>query len=69
MAYFNYHATVKKLISDGKLIGYKFVAKYKNIEPALLLYFFDQAHPVMAIRAHKFDDYLKILPPEKEFFD
>ena len=69
MAYFNYHAKVKKLITEQKLIGYKFVDKYKNIEPALLLYFFDQAHPLMPVRAHRFDEYLKILPPEKELVE
>ncbi len=66
MPYFNYHAKIMKLIKEGKLVGYRFVDEYKGIKPALLLYFFDERRPIMPIRAHRFDDYLSILPKDKE---
>ena len=37
MPYFNYHATAKRLIFEGKLIDYYFTESYKNISPALVL--------------------------------
>lgn len=61
MAYFNYHATAKKLIKDGKLKSYCFVEKYKNISPALLLFFDDAKHPIMPIRVHRFEEYIKYI--------
>lgn len=61
MPYFNYHATAKKLISEGKLIKYYFTESYKNISPALILVFDDIKHPIMPIREKYFDEYLKIL--------
>ena len=59
MAYFNYHAKVKKLIFEGKLTGYRFVDDYHGISPALVLYF-DGEKP-MPIRQHKWEEYLNIL--------
>ncbi len=61
MSYFNYHATAKKLIAEGKLKGYYFTDRYKNISPALVLIFDDYAHPVMPIREHRFDEYMQLL--------
>lgn len=61
MAYFNYHATAKKLIGEGKLKGYIVVEKYKNISPALLLFFDDARHPVMPIREHRWEEYRELL--------
>lgn len=69
MAYFNYHAKIKNLIKNGKLIGFKFVDEYNGIHPALLLFFRDTTHAIMPVRAHKFDEYLKILPKDKEICD
>lgn len=69
MGYFNYHAITRRLILDGKLIGYKFVEKYKAISPCLLLFFADTVHPVMPIREYRFLEYLSILPSDKEIFD
>lgn len=66
MPYFNYHANARRLIADGKLTGYIFVEKYRNISPALILMFNDEKHPIIPIREHRFDEYLKILPPEKK---
>ena len=33
MAYFNYHAKAKKLISQGYLIHYEFVDNWNGIKP------------------------------------
>ena len=65
--YFNYHATAKKLIQDGKLIRYCFVKKHNSISPALILIFDDVKHQVMPIRKERWDEYIKILPYEKFF--
>ena len=65
MSYYNYHATARRLIQEGKLVGYYFTDRYKNISPALVLLFDDEKHPVMPIREHKFDMYLPLLPKEK----
>lgn len=62
MPYFNYHATAKRLIAEGKLKGYSFVERYRYIAPALLLFFEDDTHPIMPIRAERFDEYLPLLP-------
>ena len=61
MAYFNYHATAKRLIREGKLRGYVVVEKYKNISPALLLFFDDARHPVMPIREHRWEEYRELI--------
>ena len=67
MAYFNYHATAKRLIREGKLQGYRIVESYRGIRPALLLFFDDVCHPVMPIREHRFSEYLPLLEEwEKE---
>ncbi|MBE6639017.1 MAG: thermostable hemolysin delta-VPH [Ruminococcaceae bacterium] len=66
MLYYNYHATAKRLIKEGKLTGYFFTEHYKNISPALVLLFDDAKHPVMPIREYRFDEYLPLLPDKKE---
>ena len=66
MAYFNYHATAKRLIKSGKLIEYYLCESYNGISPALVLVFDDARHPVMPIREYMFDEYLAILPKENE---
>ena len=65
MPYFNYHATAKKLIKQGKLTGYYFTERYRTISPALVLIFDDAKHPVMPIREYHFDEYLSLLPGDK----
>lgn len=65
MSYFNYHATAKKLISDGKLVNYYFADKYGKISPALVLIFSDVRHPIMPIREYRWNEYLEILPKDK----
>ncbi len=61
MGYFNYHATAKKLITDGKLKNYYFVEKHNGISPALILVFDDATHPVMPIREHRWAEYLNLI--------
>ena len=61
MAYFNYHATAKKLIKDGKLVSYKIEKRYNKISPALVLYFNDLKHPVMPIRENHFNEYFELI--------
>ena len=57
--YFNYHAKVKRLIKEGRAIGYDILASYHGISPCLLIYFKD-AVPI-PIREHHFDEYIKLL--------
>ena len=59
MAYFNYHAKAKKLIYEGHLVDYEIVASWRNISPALVLYF-DNNRP-MPIRDYRWDEYFKII--------
>lgn len=73
MPYFNYHATAKRLIREGKLIDYYLTERHGRIAPALVLIFDDARHPVMPIRAHRWEEYLPLLsqshdrpsPPEQ----
>ena len=64
MAYFNYHATAKRLIAQGKLKYYYFTENHRGISPALVLVFDDPAHPILPVREARFEEYLKILPRE-----
>jgi hypothetical protein len=64
MAYYNYHATIRRLIKDGKLISYHYSPNYNKISPALVLLFNDSRHPVMVVREHRFLEYQQILPKE-----
>ena len=57
--YFNYHAKAKRLILEGRLVGYKFMDEYNGISPALVL-FFDGAKP-MPIRDYRWQEYLPFL--------
>lgn len=61
MPYFNYHATAKKLISEGKLIDYFFTERYHSVSPALVLLFDDLKHPVMPIREHHWEEYMRMI--------
>lgn len=61
MPYFNYHATAKKLILDGKLIKFFYAEKWNSISPALVLVFNDERHPVMPIRVHKWKEYIELI--------
>jgi len=59
MAYFNYHAKVKKLIKEGSLIDYEIVENYNGIKPALVLYFSN--NKPMPIREERWQEYFKII--------
>ena len=61
MAYFNYHATAKRLIREGKLISWEIVGEYNGISPAMVLFFDDNQHPVMPIREARFYEYFPLL--------
>lgn len=57
--YFNYHAIAKRLILEGKLIGYEFMDDYHGIKPALVLYFQDR-NPI-PIRSYRWEEYIPFL--------
>ena len=59
MAYFNYHAKAQGLIKGGHCTKAEIVEQYKEISPALILYF--DNHIQMPIRLHKFDEYFELL--------
>ena len=61
MAYFNYHATAKRLIAEGKLIDYYFTERYRHITPALVLMFDDEKHPLMPIREERWEEYAELI--------
>lgn len=66
MSYFSYHRLAKSLIRKNKLVGYTFAQNYGKISPALILVFDDLKHPIMPIRQHRWDEYIPLLPEEKE---
>ncbi len=61
MPYFNYHATARRLIVQGRLTRFCIVDRYRHISPALLLFFDDARHPVMPIRAERWAEYEPLL--------
>lgn len=63
MPYFNYHAIAKNLIATGHLIGASIFTEYKNIRPALVMYF-DNHRPI-PIREYMWEDYLEKIKKEK----
>ena len=66
MAYYNYHATAKGLLAEGKLICWYYTKRHNHISPALVLVFDDLRHPKMPLRDYRWDEYLPLLPPDKE---
>ena len=65
MPYFNYHATAKRLIANGKLLDYYISENYRGVSPALVLVFDDAKHPFMPIREHRWEEYLPLLNRQK----
>lgn len=59
MAYFNYHARAQALVKTGHCVKAEIVEKYKDISPALILYF--DNHIQMPIRLHRFAEYFELL--------
>lgn len=66
MGYFSYHAMVRRLLREDRLISYYITKRHHHIAPALVLLFDDVKHPVMPIRQERFGEYLPLLPPEKQ---
>jgi hypothetical protein len=58
--YYNYHSRTKQRINNGELEDFKYVEKYKNISPCLLLYF-NTEPKIRPIREHRFEEYENIL--------
>ncbi|MBO7389949.1 MAG: thermostable hemolysin delta-VPH [Clostridia bacterium] len=54
--YYNYHAVLRRLIREGKLIDFKRVEKWGNIAPAFVLFF--EGHRPMPIREERVPEYL-----------
>lgn len=63
--YFNYHAKVKKKINEVGVERVEFVERYKDISPALLIYFKDGS--MMPIREHKFLEYVALIDKNNDF--
>lgn len=63
MPYYNYHAIAKRLINDNHLIAVTVFSDYKNIRPALVLYF-DNHRPI-PIRDYMWDEYLDKIRDKK----
>lgn len=61
MAYFNYHAAAKGLISRGRLKGYYYTERHNGISPALVLLFDDPKHPVMPVRRERWQEYEELI--------
>ena len=59
VGYFNYHSKIKKLIRNGELISFEIVDSYKNIAPAMILYF--KNHSPIPVREEHFDEYLQLM--------
>lgn len=66
MGYYNYHATIRRLLAEGKLTAWYHTEKHGRISPALVLVFDDLKHPRMPLREYRWAEYLPLLPPEKE---
>ena len=57
--YYSYHATAKKLIAQGELVGYEFYGRWNRIDNALVLYF--KSHRPMPIRENRQAEYIELL--------
>ena len=64
MGYFNYHACAKKLLREGKLIGFKANKDISGNVTGLILFFNDLKHPVMSIKKGRVCEYLPYLLDE-----
>lgn len=60
-----YHNKIKQRITNGELVGYEFVEKYKNISPCLLLHFNTEPR-IRPVREHRFVEYKQILDASQE---
>lgn len=55
-----YHNKIKQRINNGELVKFEYVDKYKQIQPALLLYFSTEPY-IKPVREHRFEEYKQIL--------
>ena len=51
-----YHNRIRQRINNGELVSYEYVDKYKQIRPALVLYFSSEPY-LRPIREHRFEEY------------
>lgn len=58
------HTEIKKLITDGHMIDYQVMPKWKGFFPALVIYF--DNHKPVAIRRYKWEEYWDILDKAEE---
>ena len=58
MSYYDYHASIKQKIHDGRLTSYYFDANYKKIGFALVLCFGEKTYP---IRESHFEEYFDLI--------
>ena len=65
--YFNYHATAKRLIREGKLNSLYIVEKHNDISPALILCFDDLKHPFMPIRENHWKEYFEFIEKNSKY--
>ena len=63
MTYFNYHAKAKRLIINGTCISASIFSNYRNIRPALVLYF--ENNIPIPIRDYMWKDYVELLKKYK----
>ena len=59
MSYYHYHGIIKRKIKEDQLERYIYVDKYRNIHPALLLFFKDGT--IKPIREYRFMEYAPLL--------
>ena len=57
--YYNYHAVLRRLIREGKLIDFKRVEKWGKIAPAFVLFF--EGHRPMPIREERVPEYMALI--------
>ena len=57
--YYNYHATAKRLIREGKLVAFRRVEKWGEISPAFVLFF--DCHRPMPIREERVAEYIALI--------
>ncbi len=61
---YSYHNRIKQRIKNGEMTHYKYVIRYKEISPCLLL-FFNTEPNVRPIRTHRFKEYEDLLSKMK----
>ena len=60
MVYFNYHAKIKRLLSENKFLRCEIVESYNDISPAMLIYFDGEKNPY-PVRTHMWKEYVHLI--------